>query len=323
MQSSPDDEKFELFCEGCATRRVTGCKVHISDADLYGNAITFKGIQSFVNMPPHILQDLRVLNSNKNQLDRSACDLLAKVIPSLFMLEEIRLSNNPIESGGAVEVIKALYGTGVKQLFLHRAGIGVKDSDALCELLKSSNSVQTISISQNKLSSESLASIITGLKHNNSLTYMNISDSHFSMTNVVSLASVFKDHSKSTLTKLNLQCCHISIDGAVKLAAALCKNSTLKHLYLDRNPIGVEGAFSTSDMLQHNTSLEILTLCDDSVGEKGIHQLINSLKHNQTLNALWLPWKYMSETNEDRISWRRQCNQSTVSLTMLGVSLFY
>ena len=86
-----------------------------------------------------------------------------------------------------------------------------------------------------------------------------------------------------------LQDCHISGQGASKLAAAFWKNSSLKDLDLDSNPIGVEGASSMSHMLQHNTLLEELSRGDNSVGEEGIHQLINSLKHNETLTTLWLP----------------------------------
>ena len=203
-----------------------------------------------------------------------------------------------------MEVIKALCGSGVKQLWLYNTEIGEPDCEALCELLKSSHSLQNLHIGHNNLSSESVASIINGLSHNSSLTTLSISNSHFSMANVDSLASVLKDHSKCALTWLDLLDCHISSEGAVELAAALCKNSTLKCLILDRNPIGVEGASSMSDMLQHNTSLEELHLCDDSVGEEGLHQLINSLKHNQTLRELVLPEKYKSETSDRRMRWR-------------------
>ena len=303
FSASTDDEKFELFCQGCAAPGGTGCRGHISHADFSHNDITSKSIQSFVNIPPHILQNMRELHLSDNKLDGSACDLLAKAVPSMTRLEELWLSHNPIGSGGAVEVIKALCGSGVKQLFLYGCGIGEPDCEALCELLKSSHSLQYLYISQNNLSSESVASIITGLSHNSSLTHLVISNSHFSMANVASLASVLKDHSKCALTVLDLQDCHISSEGAVELAAALCKNSTLKHLYLDRNPIGVEGASSMSDMLQHNTSLVVLWLRDDSVGEEGVHQLINSLKHNQTLRQLGLPRKYESETSDHRIRW--------------------
>ena len=302
--SSIDDEKFKLLCQGCAAPGGTGCRGHISYAYFSLNDITSKSIQSFVNIPPHILQDMRELRLYNNKLDGSACDLMATAVPSISRLEELSLGFNPIGSGGAVEVIKALCGSGVKQLFLYDTGVGEPDCEALCELLKSSHSLQELDIDLNNLSSESVASIITGLSHNSSLTELIISDSHFSMANVNSLASVLKDHSKCTLTVLDLQDCHISSEGAVELAAALCKNSTLKYLNLDHNPIGVEGASSMSDMLQHNTSLEYLWLRDDSVGEEGVHQLINSLKHNQTLRELWLPVKYKSETSDHRMRWR-------------------
>ena len=308
---SIDDDKFALFCQGCAAPGGTGCRGHISDADFSNNDITSESIQSFVNIPPHILQNMRELNLRCNKLDGSACDLLAKAVPSMSRLEKLDLSDNPIASGGAVEVIKALCGSRVKILVqkqlqalrLYNTGIGVPDCEALCELLKSSYMLQYLDIDRNNLSSESVANIITGLSHNHSLTTLNISNSHFNMANVVSLASVLRDQSKCTLTWLVLRDCHISGQGASKLAAALCKNSTLKHLYLDRNPIGVEGASSMSDLLQHNTSLKELELCDDSVGKEGVRQLINSLKHNQTLRELYLPEKYKTETSDHRIDW--------------------
>ena len=300
--SSIDDEKFELLCQGCAAPGGIGCRGHISYAYFSHNDITSKSIHSFVDIPTHILQDMRELNLGYNKLDGTACDLMAKAVPSMSRLERLYLHYNSLGSGGAVEMIKALCGSGVKQLLLSKTGIGEPDCEALCELLKSSHSLQHLSIYQN-LSSESVASIITGLSHSSSLTELNISKSHFSMANVDSLASVLKDHSKCTLTWLYLDDCHISSEGTVTLAYALCKNSTLKHLDLNCNPIGVGGASSMSDMLQHNTSLEVLHLRDNSVGEEGVHQLINSLKHNQTLRELLLPKKYKSETSDLRIRW--------------------
>ena len=54
MSSSIDDEKFELFCQGCAAPGGTGGRGHISYANFSNNDITSKSIQSFVNVPPHI-----------------------------------------------------------------------------------------------------------------------------------------------------------------------------------------------------------------------------------------------------------------------------
>ena len=288
--TSIDDEKFELLCQGCAAPGRTGCRGHISHADFRFNDLTSKSLESFVNIPTHILQNMRVLHLSHNKLDGSACDLLAKAVPSMSRLEVLWLGGNPIGSGGAVEVIKALCGSGVKQLWLWNTGIGEPDCEALCELLKSSHSLQHLYIYKNNLSSESVASIITGLSHNSSLTTLNISNSHFSMANVVSLASVLKDHSKCTLTMLVLQDCHISSEGAVELAAALCKNTTLKHLNLSHNPIGehVEGASAVAKMLVENKTLTWLNLRDCHISSEGAVELAAALCKNSTLKHLYL-----------------------------------
>ena len=287
--SSIDDGKFQLLCQGCAAPRETGCWGHMSNADLINNDITSKSIQSFVNIPLHILQNMRELYLSHNNLDGNACDLLAKAVPSMSRLESLQLDGNPIGSGGAVEVIKALCGSGVKELELHNAGIGEPDCAALCELLKSTHSLQQLDIYLN-LSSESVASIITGLSHNSSLRKLDISYSHFSMANVDSLASVLKDHSKCALTWLNLEHCHISSEGAVKLAAALCKNTTLDELNVIHNPIGehVEGATAVAKMLVENKTVTRLDLRDCHLSSEGAVELAAALCKNSTLKCLYL-----------------------------------
>ena len=286
--SSIADEKFELFCQGCAAPGGTGCRGHISYANFSYNDITSKSIQSFVNIPTHILQYMRVLDLNGNKLDGSACDLLAKAVPSMTRLEELRLGYNPLRRGGAVEVIKALCGSGVKQLRLLDTEIGEPDCEALCELLKSSHSLQHLHIDHNNLSPDSVASIITGLSHNSSLAELNISNSQFSMADVDSLASVLKDHSKYALTELGLAECHISSEGAVELAAALCKNTTLQVLSLSHNPIGehVEGVTAVAKMLVENITLTRLVLQDCHISSKGAVELAAALCKNSTLKRL-------------------------------------
>ena len=299
-----DNEKFELFCQGCAAHERTGCRSLILDADLSGNYITFKIVQSFVTLTPHILQNIRDLELYHSKLDGDACNLLAKVVPSMYKLEKLWLSGNPIGSGGAVKMIKALCCSRVKVLWLANTGIEWPDCHALCELLKSSRSLQQLNIYENNLSSESVACIMNGLNHNSSLSLLNISNSHFSMENVDSLALILRDQSNSALTSLVLRDCQISGKGENELAYALCKNSTLKYLDLNHNSVGIEGAFSMSSMLHHNTSLEYLYLCDDSIGEEGSCQLINGLKHNETLKELRLSEKLKSETTDQRIYWK-------------------
>ena len=323
VSSSIDDEKFELFCQGCAAPGGTGCRGHISYADFRFNAITSKSIQSFVNLPPHILQYMKELHLNNNKLDGSACDLLTKVVPSMTRLEKLSLGSNPLGSGGAVEVIKALCGSEVKQLWLHNTGIGEPDCEAMCELLKSSHSLQHLDIEQNNLSSESVASIITGLSHNSSLTTLDISNSHFSMANVDSLASVLKDHSKCTLTELELADCHISSEGAVELAAVLYKNTTLQHLDLSRNPIGVhvEGVTAVARMLAENKTLTRLYLRDCHISSEGAVELAAALCKNSTLKGLDLNRNPIGVEGASSMSDMLQHNTSLEVLFLLDDSV--
>ena len=290
--SSIDDEKFELFCQGCATPGGTGCEGYISHADFSNNDITSKHMQSFVSIPPHILQGMRKLHLNDNKLDGRACDLLAKVVPSMSRLEVIWLGHNPIGSGGAVEVIKSLCGSGVKQLWLYNTGIGGPDCEALSELLQSTHSLEYLwlDIEQNNLSSESVASIITGLSHNNSLRTLDISGSHFSTANTLHLSSLLREHSKCKLTSLELRDCHISSEGAVELATALCKNTTLRKLNLSGNPIGehVEGVTAIAAMLAENKSLTSLWLQGCHISGQGAGELAAALCKNSTLQTLGL-----------------------------------
>ena len=316
--SSIDDEKFELFWQGCATPAGTGCRGHISYANFSSNDLTSKSIQSFVNIPPHILQNMRVLRLSGNKLDGSACDLLGKAVPSMTRLEDLWLGWNSIGSGGAVEVIKALCGSGVKQLWLTDTEIGEPDCEALCELLKSSHSLQDLHIHRNNLSSESVASIVTGFSHNSSLTKVDISNSHFSMANVNSLASVLKDHPKKcTLTRLKLQDCHISSEGAVELAAALCENTTLKHLNLNRNPIGehVKGVTAVAKMLENKT-LTWLYLGDCHISSEDAVELAAALCKNSTLKNLDLNHNPIGVVGASSMSYMLQHNTSLQYLNL-------
>ena len=310
--SSVDDEKFELFCQGCAASGRTGCRGHISFANFRANILTSVSIQSFVNIPQHIIQYMRKLDLGGNKVDGSACDLLAKAVPSMTSLEKLSLSYNPLGSGGAVEVIKALCGSGVKQLWLGNTGIGEPDCEALCELLKSSHSLQHLHIWVNNLSSESVASIITGLSHNSSLTKLDISNSNFSMANAERLASVLKDYSKCTLKELDLQDCHISSEGAVKLVAALCKNTTLKHLDFSHNPTGVEGA--VAKMLVENKTLTWLDLEDCHINSEGAVKLAAALCKNSTLKRLNLDHNPIGVEGASSMSHMLQHNTSLEDL---------
>ena len=321
--SSIDDEKFGLFCQGCAAPGVTGCRGHISHANFVENSISSKSIQSFVNIPPCIIQKTTELELHHNKLDGNACDMLAKSIPSMSSLRRLWLSYNPIESGGAVEVIKALHVSAVEELWLTDTGIGMPDCEALCELLKSSHSLEELKVYGNQLSPDSVASIITGLSYNNSLTHLNISDSHFGTANVVSLASVLKNHSKCTLTELRLRHSGIESKGAVELMTALTNNTTLKQLDLSQNLIGMEGVTAVAKLLEEHSmsTLVRLELRDCRISGQGARELAAALCKNSTLKHLNLNFNRIDVEGASSISEMLQQNTSLEILKLRNRSV--
>ena len=316
-----DDEKLELFCQGCSAPGGTGCRGHILHANFGGSDVTSKSIESFLNIPPHILQEMRTLYLRHSKLDKSACDLLAKAVLSMSELSILLLSVNLIGSGGAVELIKALCGSGVNSLELGNTGIGEPDCETLCELLKSSHSLELLNIYQNNLSSKSVASIITGLSHNSSLTNLNISHSHFSKANVDSLVSTLRDQSKCALTKLVLDDCHISGQGASELAAALCKNSTLEELFMSHNPIGMEGATAVAKFLLENKTLTKLMLNDCHISGQDASELAAALCKNSTLKHLYMEYNPIGIKGASSMSDMLQHNTSLKALWLCDDSV--
>ena len=314
-----DDEKLELFSQGCATPGGTGCRGHISHANFSGSDITSKSLQSFLNISPHILQNMTKLYLSHSKLDKSACDLLAKAVPSMSELRIILLSGNPIGSGGAVELIKALCGSGVESLNLPNTGIGEPDCEALCELLKSSHSFQYLNIHLNNFSSENVASIITGLSHNSSLITLNISNSHFSKWDVDSLGTILRD--QCALTELLLEDCHINGQGASELAAALYKNSTLKDLLISHNPIGVEGATTVVPLLLENKTLTHLMLRDCHISGQGASELAAALHMNSTLKVLYLSYNPIGVEGASSMADMLQHNRSLEYLNLCDDSV--
>ena len=318
-RSSIDDEKFEQFCQGCATPGGTGCEGYISHAHFGNNDITSKHMPSFVSITPHIVQGTRTLFLSGNKVDGRACDLLAKVVPSMSRLEELWLNRNEIGHGGAVKVIKSLCGSEVKQLLLYKVGIGGQDCEALSELLRSTPSLEWLHIGQNNLSSESVTNVMTGLSHNNSLRKLSISESHFSLRNTQHLSSLLREHSKCALTSLRLRDCHISSEGAVELATALCKNTTLRELNLSGNAIGepVEGVTAIATMLAENKSLTWLELEDCHISGQGAGELAAALCKNSTLQDLDLNFNPIGVEGVSKMSEMVQQNTSLTRLRIL------
>ena len=275
-----------------AMEEETCCTGGLSKIDLRKN-ITSEGVKHLLQFPKQFMKKLELLylDLDDNKFDTESCEALAHFIPNVPHLKTLVLFDNH-RIGQALPLIASLTAhNSLQELFLGVTESGVEDCQALSELLSLSTSLKRLDIG-NPLSPERVEPIINGLRHNNTLERLTVMFSHFSLQNIISLASVLRTN--HTLVYLSLLDCDIDSDGAYQLASALCTNDTLQKLILERNPIGVEGATAFAEMLLKNKSLKTLDLRHDSIGEEGTQKLIDSLKRNTTVKTLLLPWKYES-----------------------------
>ena len=297
VDSHIGDEGVELLVRG-AVEEETNCTGGISEIVLWRNDVTSKGMKHLLGVPKQLLNRLEIIDLFSNKLDSESCATLAHLILHMPHLKKLELFQNPnIGQGRTVPLITSLTAhNSLEELGLANTGFGIEDCLALGELLSSSTRLMKLEIGANALPPEAVEMMISGLHHNTTLETLNMSDSCFSLSNIISLASVLTTN--HTLVDLNLSNCKIDSDGACQLSRALCTNDTLLMLKLEGNPIGIKGVTAFAEMLLKNKSLKELNLAgnstqENSVCEEGIQKLINSLTHNTSVR-LELPMKYES-----------------------------
>ena len=243
--ASMGDEGFEMFCKGMASNTKTTHSGEI-EGDFHDNHITSDCLKWFLEIPIQLLQQMKKLQFDLNELDGPALNTFCGAIPNLTHLQVLILELNPIGKGGAVEVLKCLhhYKTPLKKLKLNGTGVGEEDCAQLALLID----LEVLGIGHNSLSSNSVASIMEGLLQNSTIQKLHMEGSHLSEENCVSLSSLLQQ-SVCQLRKLDISGCGIRGEGAVHLGTGLTNNHSLATLEVGGNPIGDIGAAALGDMI--------------------------------------------------------------------------
>ena len=234
---------------------------------------------------------LQLLDISDNSLPPMAMQFIVRGLQYNTTVSHLYIQENSLGNGGAISLLKSPLAHRLHQFSITMTG--VEDCRALGELLSSSQNLYFLDISTDSgLPSEAVELIITGLQHNTALEKLLVWDSHISLQNCISLASILRNH--NLLSTLLLCGCSIDANGVSELASGLARNNTLQTLELSYSSIGIRGATAIAEMLPHNQSLEDLNLDHESIGLEGTRKLIESLSHNATLLRLTLPGKYES-----------------------------
>ena len=298
ISASMGDEGFKMICKGMASNTKTTHSGEIEGHFSY-NHITSDGLKWFLEIPIQLLQQMKELHFGSNELDGPALNTFCAAIPNLTHLQVLTLWGNPIGKGGAVEVLKCLYHykTPLKELDLSGTGVGEEDCAQLALLID----LEVLDISGNSLSSNSVASIMEGLLQNSTIQELQMSRSHLSEENCVSLSSLLQQ-SVCQLRELDIRKCGIRGEGAVHLGTGLTNNHSLTTLEIPDNPIGDIGAAALGDMIRDNTTLETLHMHNCKILSQGFVQLAAGLISNTSLKTLRLNGNHCGMEGANAIS---------------------
>ena len=277
------DEGMEMFCNGTLSNRQATWNGKIMEADFHCNEITEEGIKSLMKISLRMLQTIVILRFGFNKLNAEA---LAIFSPKLTSLQVLNLANNPIGDGGAVELIRTLCHCNIPLKYLDLGGTGIGEEDcASLTILISSTDLEELDVSFNKLSSNSVTSIMNGILQNNTIRTLEIISSQFSVDNCTSLSSILQQP-MCQLRKLHIDFCNIDSGGALQLAAGLTHNQSLEVINISDNPIGDTGAAALCDAISNNTILQRLYMERCKITSKGFIEVSSSLTKNTTLKEL-------------------------------------
>ena len=129
------------------------------------------------------ISSLKAFNINNNDIDDEAADSIAVAISSNSLLEKMNLSHNKLSYTGILNIVKAL-----------------------------SENIKAVDISNNLIASDNIGDLATALSKWHLLQEFNMSRNLLSLTNVLMIAKVFRNH--PTLEILDLSSNNISFSSA-------------------------------------------------------------------------------------------------------------
>jgi 23S rRNA pseudoU1915 N3-methylase RlmH len=195
---------------------------------------------------------------------------------------------------------------------------------ALTKIIKENNSIQTLSISDNRVNLPGWTALIDALKANTtSLKNFTSKFTRIPTLAVIQIAEELKIN--NTLQKLDLSYNMIEQDGMLSLINALKVNTSLISLNLTGNQIfkeeicyaiGDKGAIALADALKVNTSLQTLEIYQNDIKDDGIIAIADALTENSTLHTLDI-----SNSNISSTGFKHMINMLKINNTLINLDI--
>lgn len=175
---------------------------------------------------------------------------------------------------------------------------------ALSWILKTSTSLESVKLRENRIGDAGVETISKGLEENRgALETLNLWDCNIKARGATALAQMLKRNSR--LKTLSLFNNGVGDEGAQAFAQVLKDakdlRRPLKKLGLGANGIGETGVHALAEMLKTNKQLECLDLRGNNVGDSGAEMLADALRENRALRVLYLFDCSIGESGKEKL----------------------
>ncbi|MGC0372151.1 MAG: hypothetical protein DGJ47_000857 [Rickettsiaceae bacterium] len=281
------------------------------------------------------------LSLNRCFLNQDNIKKLAELIKSKPLKNMSLKLNNNINGNLQTLVESILTNPTIEDLNLYGIGFPDKLGHPIANLIKDPRcTIKTLNIGNNNLSENTLEMLAKALRHNKSITNLNLCWNKTKGKSTGDILNALKKN--NTLQKLNLynneigreEAYHlnklvntnlqildlgsnpIEKEGAKFLSQALRSNSSLTHLDLSRTNLGAAGVKLLSESLSLNKSLIYLNLYHNNIGKKGAAYLGEALEKNKTLKTLLIHFNNLCEEGIEFIAKALQYNTSLTEIDL-------
>lgn len=181
-------------------------------------------------LPTPMLHEITELNLSNCELDKRACDDLAKMISLLPNLQRLDISDNPFDEGQATNLFCALHQLNhLNYLDLLHARLNFHDLVMLRGIIKPLSSLTCLIIGDSSMSTDVVEEMVNVVLANSALTTLSIMNINLALL-ATHLSQKLKDN--TTLTSLMLWDRSFCIEGVERVLLSLESNITLKSVTL-------------------------------------------------------------------------------------------
>ena len=237
-----------------------------------------------------------------------------------FALQCIGECKNDAISSLRVQLSRSL-GTNLKiaELNLSDDFLGIIECSALAEVIKHNSSITVLQISCKELVTGDCNALAEATRLNSTITLLDLSDNDLGTDDCTALAEAIKDN--STITQLNLLGNGPFTGDCTALAGAIKDNSTITQLDLSDNCLGTGDCSALAEAIKLNSTITRLNLSCNELGTGDCTAMARAIEQNSTITQLDLSYNQLGTGDCTALIEAIKLNSTITQLNLSGNEL--